>query len=146
MQLKKRVIKTAREHRARMNFLFGQIGNELGRSAEQRVNEGFEHAKNAGRLPLWIKSWVRVEQYSEDDKKGIDFYFETDVGQIPLQVKSSRRRAALFSANHGDEIAIVVVDVRHPPTRTFGRTIIAIGTRRKDILRKRHLAAQSELK
>ncbi len=55
--------------------------------------------------------WVVEVDYAslEDDRRGIDCWVRTRVGDVPLQVKSGRRRARRHELLH-PEIPVVVVD------------------------------------
>jgi len=115
--------------------LFGQIAVELGDSAERCVDEALNKAKSEDKLPEWIFGWNRQEKWSGMDRKGIDFMFQTDVGPIFLQIKSSKRNAREFEREHpNDKIRTVVVNVLESPMIIFEQVIDAVAKQRNKFL------------
>lgn len=122
----------------RLQQLFGRLAVELGERAEIYVDEALNEAKTEGRLPSWLSSWQRQEKWSEMDKKGVDFMFQTDVGPIFLQVKSSDRNALRFQKEHpNSKIRTVVVDIRESNLIIFAHVIEAVTKQRDEFLELR---------
>lgn len=84
--------------------LLGQIGNERGKANESRALQ----VCSTG-MPDWVRN-VRGGT-PEEDSKGIDLVFETDVGGIFLQVKSSRKGRKEFEKRGLKYVGCVVVHV-----------------------------------
>ena len=115
--------------------ILGKIGVELGDSAERYTHEVFTFAQEQRQLPPWLLGWERQEKHSANDQAGVDFIFRTDVGDIDLQVKSSRRNAERFIADHPDSgIAVAVVNILDPKMTAFWKILNPIRERRKEIL------------
>lgn len=95
----------------------------FGADVEHRAFEAF----SSGDLPPWF---VRLRPASDAENHaarhaagaaGIDMWVDSDQGPIPVQVKSSAARAALFREEHPDPtMAIVVlhVDMEHGEIRS----------------------------
>lgn len=63
-------------------------------------------------LPFWFYSVRRATP--EEDRRGIDMYVDSDIGPIPVQIKSSVEGMLKFRREHkGQEIAVVVVRDDH---------------------------------
>jgi len=69
--------------------LIGEVSQTRGFVAERKVIEFFLNEENRCLFPDWLKG-IDCSTY-RDDTKGIDCWFLTDVGKIPLQIKSSLR-------------------------------------------------------
>ena len=79
----------------RLNYLFGQTAQQLGENNEKRVLSAFTNEYPwENRIP-WIISVRRVTL--EEEPRGIDVVFVTDVGEIHVQVKSSRKSTEEFA-------------------------------------------------
>lgn len=88
--------------------LFGQIGNERGKLAEKRVKLAFIAEDNRKYFPDWVYGFERAS-FKEDRCKGIDGWIKTDVGKIPLQIKSSFRGKSKAEQKFPD-IPIIVLE------------------------------------
>lgn len=79
----------------------GREAHRLGTSNEAAVACSFEWQEDP-----WI---IEIEYASfEDDQRGIDCWVRTRVGDVPLQVKSGRKRARKHERLH-PEVPVVVV-------------------------------------
>ena len=79
-----------------------RIGKESERKLHSAIDGWSEKRKSAANI-------LFVEKGSfEDDHDGIDFWVHTTNGIIPLQVKSSERRATNFSLVH-PKIPVIVI-------------------------------------
>lgn len=74
----------SRWFRRRNEHVNGATGARKGKRTEQRVDQILSGMTK----PVWMLGhrWATAEE----DCRGYDFWVETDVGDIPLQVKSSR--------------------------------------------------------
>ncbi|TSC71301.1 MAG: hypothetical protein G01um101470_684 [Parcubacteria group bacterium Gr01-1014_70] len=77
---------------ARIDYLLNLTALELGRNNERRVVEAY---KELALFPQWIKS-VRLAT-REEDLRGIDVVFATEVGEIFVQLKESSIGKESFS-------------------------------------------------
>ena len=112
--------------------ILGQIGNQLGDAAERHFDESLRFGRNEQRLPWWLINWRREKKNSAMDLKGIDFTIMTDRGEIPVQVKSSRRNAERFESRRSHlNIRVVVVDFRRNHASTLARTIQNVSEERR---------------
>ena len=69
---------------------------KIGKQAEQKIIDILKNNRN--RLPPWMIGPF-VSASTEDDKKGIDIWVGTDIGDLPLQVKSrhcSKRKPSFY--------------------------------------------------
>ena len=115
--------------------LFNKIGHERGLFAENIVEKIFNDRFQTGNnVPTWLIGYERAT--AEDDRRGIDGWFYTDVGKIPLQIKSSKtgkRRANEKNPN----IPTVIVRAGDSDNTIFAQCISAIGPERKKYLKER---------
>lgn len=115
-----------------INRLFGHVSNEKGAKNEQRVLDAF-----ATNRPNWIDS---VEPASKkQDNRGIDIVFNSDVGKLYLQVKSSIAGKKHFKRTQEENTArnnIAVVILR-PETDVRAVVIEAISKLRENYLARR---------
>ncbi len=109
----------------RINSIFSKIGYELGTRAEDSVNESLMSGKASNLLPSWLHAWTCHPRYSTEDSQGIDLTIHTDIGDIPLQVKSSEINAYSFSKKHPG-IPVVVIDVTKTSMQLYGKIMKAI--------------------
>lgn len=114
--------------------LYGKIGNERGASSERSVERIVNARIEAGKVPEWLTSYEKASP--EDDRRGIDGWFHTDVGKIPLQIKSSRT-GKQHAAERKPSIPTVIVRAGDSETTIFSRCISAIAPDRKKYLAKR---------
>ena len=106
-----------------------------GRETEQRVLD----ACKLDARPDWMKS-VRFASRDED-RAGIDVVFESDIGRLCLQVKSSMRGKAKFEERKRKaRIALVVVGRHDSPATVLRRVVQALGA-----LRARYLSEKRPL-
>lgn len=109
-----------RQFKPRLAQLFREISDQLGHRAEEVLHQAFSMIREQGKLPPWIISWTRQERLSEMDLNGIDYIFTTDVGDISVQIKSSRRAADMFEQIHaGQNILVIVINVGYPPETIY---------------------------
>lgn len=84
----------------------GDRGRLKGEYNERRVRHVFDDAP----MPPWLRELVPATP--AQDAEGIDYVAHTDVGEIYVQIKSSRVGARCFRRKHGARaryIAIVLV-------------------------------------
>jgi len=92
-----------------------------GRDLEHRAVEAFTD----GEMPWWFIQ-LRPASYAED-QAGIDLWVDTDRGSVPVQVKASALRAALFRDSHpGMEVAVVVLHLDMEDQRIRDRVLSAV--------------------
>jgi hypothetical protein len=101
------------------------VNFELGDRAETLVGQALEFGAERGNKN-WLLGWERSPRYSSQDRKGIDWIIKTDVGDIPLQVKSSRISAQVFEISHKGHIPVVTVDVRQDLDIIFAKVVVSI--------------------
>lgn len=94
--------------KSRVLFRMGQIGRERGENSERTVARILREKLEAGELPEWMLGCKRASRNGEKNRRGIDFEIMTDVGKVPLQVKSSVTGAQEFLEKH-PEIPVVVI-------------------------------------
>jgi len=120
---------------------FYGIAVELGDSAEEVVEEAFQKAESEGTLPDWLYSYIHNTKYSEEDYKGLDFVFTTDVGPVFIQVKSSRFGKKKFERNHTSrhriKIRIVIINVCDSLEHIYGQVMSEISLGRDEIIATR---------
>lgn len=107
----------------------------------QRINgknseNFFESSMNANR-PVW-PSWVKGVRKADkaQDKQGIDFLVETDIGELCVQVKSSHRDALSFVEYKKDEpfrACVIVIDQRETNRKLYERTIRVLWQQHENI-------------
>lgn len=92
-----------------MDYLLNLTAKQLGHNNERRVVEAYSEQEH-GFFPPWIKS-VRLAT-QEEDRRGIDVVFATEVGEIFVQLKgSSFGKEEFFRRQNNGEVdwRIVVV-------------------------------------
>ena len=82
----------------------GRTAQLMGETAELLASLCFESCPY--RAPPWVKSLRRATH--EEDSRGIDLIAEIDTGSVPVQIKSSWRRAREFERTHPDIPVLVV--------------------------------------
>ncbi len=83
---------------------FRKITQERGRLAEDKV---LQCLQDLCLIPEWVKG-IRPAT-KEEDRQGQDAFLQTDVGEIPIQIKSSVAGAERFRQKYGDRIPVVIV-------------------------------------
>ena len=118
----------------RIRAIIAQTEAEVGYNNEYRVFEAYS-PEFAGLFPPWIYG-VRFTQ-DDDDHRGIDLVFETDVGDIGLQVKSSFAGMRKFlqaqmkrKLDVGIVVAVVKVSDEPKRIREIVTPILAVERRR----------------
>jgi hypothetical protein len=97
----------------KLEHIFGEIGNQLGFRAEDEVERIFKEKIELMITPPWLKSFTRSERNSLMDRRGVDFIFETDVGPLEVNIKSSLKRAQEFEQHKKSRnIRAIAVDFR----------------------------------
>lgn len=114
--------------------LLGHIGQRRGLESEQKVTDLFDSPDCREFFPGWVRGYTVAS--GKDDAKGIDGWVHTDVGKIPIQIKSSRRRA-LDAQKKRPEIPIVVIRIGESNQRLIGKCVAAVSKKRKEYLRQR---------
>ena len=111
--------KRQRNRFERLNFLMLQTEKWLGVNNERRVVAAFnEEYPWENKIP-WLKEVRKATP--EEDSKGIDVVFATDVGDIGLQVKSSENARERFVNRQVDgEIDPNIIPVFVSPSYTAG--------------------------
>ena len=115
---------------------FEKIGHERGVLAENSVERVFNDRLRTGDVPKWLTGYERATV--EDDSRGIDGWFYTDVGKIPLQIKSSRT-GKKHAAEKKTNIPTVIVRAGDSEKTIFSQCISAIGPERKKYLKERQI-------
>jgi len=110
---------------------FGQIGNERGQKAEQVMNAIITNAIKQNACPNWIKKYSAASP--EEDGKGIDAWVTTDIGKIPLQIKSSTR-GVQSARDKYPKIPVTRVIIGENKDKTLSRCINVIGKKRRELL------------
>lgn len=118
----------------RERFLFGKIGNERGRSTENLIFQAVNRCIESGNIPAWLIGYEKATP--KDDSLGIDGWLHTDVGKIPLQVKSSIAGKQKFTERKS-HIPIVVIQVGQSDEQILAKCVSAIAPKRTEYLLKR---------
>ena len=129
-----------RKFNPRMAQLLRVVSAELGERTEAVVDYAFQMARKEPNFPQWILEWKQHEKWSEMDMKGIDYTFTTDVGDIGVQIKSSKRSADDFRWYHREDsqkILVVVIDVTQQPLQIYDKVRNGLFLHRREILRSR---------
>lgn len=115
-------------------FLLGSIGSQRGKNNERKVYEATQRLINESCCPVWLTGYTSASE--EDERRGIDGWFTTDVGKIPIQVKSS-----LSGKRHSEQkrpkIPIVVLHVEDTDEVVLQKCLKAIERKRNEYLRLR---------
>ena len=110
------------------------IADKRGADAEHHVFWAVKQGINAEFCPTWVRG-VRKSRGKEEGK-GIDYWVETDVGGIPLQVKSSVRGMEKALELH-PEIPVVISQIGESHEELVGKIIEAISPKREMYLKQR---------
>lgn len=118
---------------------FGRVGNERGRSAEQRVAEViWRWVKDEDdKCPSWLIGYKPASV--EENKRGVDGWVVTlDVGDIAIQIKSSQTGARKAEGRRRSTRPVVVVVKSHwNDSFLFQRIIGPVAKRRESYLQER---------
>lgn len=107
-----------RSHPKRILRIINEVGKEVSHNNEVRVLHAYtKDYPFPDRMP-WIKD-VRLAN-EQEDQRGIDLIFSTDVGDLLLQLKSSQGFADKFVREKRErklrtDIVVAVTDVHHQP-------------------------------
>ena len=89
--------------------LIDQTSDERGRRAEAKVSKYLCNSRKPS-WPAWLYG-IR-KGYPEEDSEGIDFVAETNLGPVPIQIKSSGRGVANFKSHWRYKPTTVVVVIK----------------------------------
>ncbi len=89
-----------------IHYLFGQIGQRRGLEAERRFGRALQESLKSGNLPDWFRGCQISTNH--ENRRGIDFWILTDIGKIPIQIKSSMRGMEKARRRHPRIPAIIV--------------------------------------
>mgnify|MGYP001611749656 CR=1 FL=1 len=110
MQKKREKMKRRSDSEAwRVLNLINKTGIERGQNAEDRVSRIFCGDKRAI-WPAWLYGMRKGD--SQEDSLGIDFVAETNLGPVPIQIKSSGRGVANFKSHWRYKPTTVVVVIK----------------------------------
>ncbi len=99
----------------------GKVAHERGLANEKRVLEACKLEAH----PVWMlraRAATRIE-----DRSGIDVVVVTDVGNLSIQVKSSRRGKAHFRVRPFLNVPVVVVRDSDSPNVLLDKVVAALG-------------------
>lgn len=114
--------------------LFGSIGSQRGENNEKKVYEAIQKLVNENCCPAWLTGYTSASK--ENDRHGIDGWFVTDVGKIPIQVKSSRSGKSSFKQRRS-EIPVVVIHIGDTDEVVLQKCLRAIEAKRNEYLKLR---------
>lgn len=98
----------------------GAEGHRFGMETEERFFSAFRRVNS--KLPLWFFGIRKAN--AVDDARGIDAYAITDIGEIPVQIKSSFRGMHSFNAERpGNSITILVIKSDLSPEQILEKTV-----------------------
>lgn len=113
--------------------LIRRVQHERGQLRERAFLHLIETAIQEGKTPEWMTGVEAADEKS--DRKGVDVWVHTDVGKIPLQVKSSQSGFDKASKKH-PKIPIIVVDPGEPEV-ALSTSIALVEQKRIVYLQKR---------
>jgi len=116
--------------------LFGHLGNERGQLTEKRVRVVFCNQIGQPACPPWLLGYEKASARDDRERK-IDAWVDTDVGRIPLQIKSSEKGAQKARKELKPEIVIVVVRYYEEPEEIFRQVLAAVAEKRNQYLVER---------
>jgi len=112
-----------------------KIGRDRGRKAESLFKKVLVEGIEKDRFPEWIRGYERAT--SKDDLKGIDCWIKTDVGNIKIQIKSSKTGAEEYLKKHRGDVAVVIVKVGDGSDVLCEKIISAVSPLREKYKKKR---------
>lgn len=116
-----------------VNQALGKVRNERGTANEYKVLEGIQESS---KKPEWYVAARHATR--EEDDRGIDLIVTTDVGDVYLQVKSSKFRAEQFKRKIRKQmIGMIVVKVNETIEQLGPKAFKEVGRLRSLILHKR---------
>lgn len=110
----------------------GRVGFERGRNAEELVARIVEEVLLSGQGPSWLNAYRRASK-EEDLGRGIDAWIGTDVGNIPLQIKSSQKGVRKAQERYF-RIPVVKIRIGDPDELNRQRVMTVIDERREELL------------
>lgn len=122
------------ENRRHFRRLYSVLGVERGFSSENLVYRIITERVEAEQAPDWLSSYQKST--TEDDRRGIDAWFHTDVGKIPIQIKSSKRGRD-EALRKKPCIPIVVIQIGMDNDTIFQRCIQIVEQERNKYLKLR---------
>lgn len=108
----------------------GELGRRIGKATEQRVVKSF--IGEFPDVPRWLFN-VRAGT-KKQDCAGIDIVATTDVGDLPLQVKSSESEKKKFINFHGKNIPVIVVSISDSDRQIRNSVVSLMKKKRKTVL------------
>lgn len=101
-----------------LRYLFGVTANEYGYNNEKRVVAAFTTDCPPQMCPWWIRE-TRLST-PEENKRGIDIVFKTDLGDVFLQLRGSRTGRTHFQIKQdagkvSTDIKIAIVHPSYTP-------------------------------
>ncbi len=126
--------------RHHLNPTLGRINNQLGDRTEKTVLEAFEARQKEGKLPRWLTGFERLPPGT----KGKDFTFQTDVGEMYLDIKSSMTGVRKTEAHHPiSDIIVMKIDFQHPLNLIYAHIMKELSSKRNMRLADKKLAEQT---
>lgn len=121
--------------RREVNSAINKAGHQRGTNAEDRVERLIQQIGQSG-WPKWIQSGRRAT--SLEDQGGIDFIFLTDIGDLYLQIKSSKVGVKSHLGKKKKKlIGCVIVKGTDSSTTIQSRIISKLAELRKQLLQNR---------
>lgn len=123
------------ERKKNLSTLMNEIASSRGTIAETKVVHALCREENSCFFPEWFWGYNTSEE-NEDRFKGIDGWILTDVGKIPVQIKSSIRGEQKAKRNH-PEIPVVVIRQHYSDEEVINRCFAAVAPLRNSYKRQR---------
>ncbi len=104
-----------------------------GKETQDNFFSIFEEMLKEKKLPDWIKGFRRGTE--DEDHQGIDGWVELDIGEVPIQIKSSAESADRFRNRRDRKHIICVISPKERQVgKIFRSLIIPLGELRSTIL------------
>lgn len=117
-----------------INRILGKLGQERGVGSEVSVDRAVKNCIGAGIVPAWLTGYEPASP--EEDAQGIDGWFFTDAGKIPIQIKASRRPRRDLGARR-NRIPVIVVPLGLNDKEILAKCLSAVGRIRKRYIQER---------
>lgn len=123
------------EKRPSVRRILGKVSLERGKIVETRIGEIFRRFIGQEICPSWLLGYEEASE--DDDKKGIDGWVVTDIGKIPVQIKSSSKGARTALKKRPQIAVLVIANYSAKDEEILSRCLPIISQKREEFLGRR---------
>ncbi len=128
--VRKPKIDTHREY-AMLEGYYRRLDSLKGELLERKFEEIFTLGLEGNAFPAWILGYRRGQ--SAEEARGINGVIQTDIGKIPIQIKSSQR-GGMRARRRNPGVPWVIMGINSDTLEIIGKVTFVIAKKRKELL------------